>query len=211
MSERNKSFFDKLKTAITKKKRPPIEASLENLGMYLLSDDKLRERLEAIRALHEEIIKPIKTRKPLKKIEGLRDRLNMINATMRQTAIPFGRAGDVGAYAQAMQGWESLYSFSVDILNTVSKMIKANFVAIQENADATIGLLNMMELADKMQGFMDIEVYPYGELIIDMSFFGRDVAPAYATMIQQMGGVDSQKMLGLIRQLLREEKPDKYG
>lgn len=189
MSE-NKGFFARLKATIEGKKRPSLQKTIENLGMYMLSDEKLKERLEALTALQEEISKPIEATDAFDRVEKLRDRLNMINSTMKQAAVPYGRAGDVGMYAQAMQGWEMLYALSIDILNTCARSIEGVVVEASKVKNEIVKKSMKMpieELALKLEGFMNMEIYPYGMIIIDTSFYSKDVSPSYATVIQTIG------------------------
>jgi len=44
--------------------------------------------------------------------------------------------------------------------------------------------INIEELLRKLESFLKIEVYMYGFLVMDSSYFREDVAPAYATVIE---------------------------
>ena len=54
-----------------------------------------------------------------------------------------------------------------------------------ENVTLLTLKINIEELLRKLESFMRVEVYPYGFMIMDASYFPEDVAPAYATVIQE--------------------------
>ena len=222
LSKKFKSFFKK------KEEEKSVEESLSKLGIDVVSDKKLEERIRLINDLHELIESPILSDEPLERIAELRDRLQWVNRTLKIVAVPYGRAGEQLTYRQAMQGWEILYSVAMDIINTVEAMVKAAsqqeqfeiamldseqaVKQVQElldngNADAeeivdsltenseeqvqeffaTTFKIDVRELERKLESFLQIEVFPYAFLIMDISYYDKDVAPSYTTIVQNFG------------------------
>jgi len=221
LSRKFKSFFKK------KEEEKSVEESLSKLGIDVVSDKKLEERIRLINDLHELIESPILSDEPLERIAELRDRLQWVNRTLKIVAVPYGRAGEQLTYRQAMQGWEILYSVAMDIINTVEAMVKAAsqqeqgqfevamldseqaVKQVQElldngNADAeeivdsltenseeqeffaTTFKIDVRELERKLESFLQIEVFPYAFLIMDISYYDKDVAPSYTTIVQNL-------------------------
>jgi len=54
-----------------------------------------------------------------------------------------------------------------------------------ENVTLLTLKINIGELLRKLESFMKVEVYPFGFMIMNSSYFPEDVAPAYATVIQE--------------------------
>jgi len=219
LSKKFKSFFKK------KEKEKSVEETLSKLGIDVVSDKKLEERIRLINDLHELIESPILSDDPLERIGELRDRLQWVNRTLKIVAVPYGRAGEQLTYRQAMQGWEILYSVAMDIINTVEAMVKAageleqyeTVVLNSEEAEkqvqallnngnadaeeivdalmeaeeheffATAFKINVRELERKLESFLQIEVFPYAFLIMDISYYDKDVAPSYTTIVQNFG------------------------
>lgn len=176
-----------------KKKEPVINDKLDRLGLDIISDRKLDERMSLINDLHDELEKPIKTDDVIKRIQILRDRLQMVNHAMKIVSVPWGRAGDQTNYRLAMKGWETLYSVAMDVINTVDRMVKAasdteNVENSTENVTdkllATAFKINVSELERKLESFLQIEVFPYSFLIMDSSYYDKDLAPRHVTTIQ---------------------------
>jgi len=79
----------------------------------------------------------------------------------------------LGEYADMVAGWDDLYHITMDIIKAVKDM-----VAEREQADQE-------ELIRKLEGFLTVEVFPYGQKIMNASYYSEDVAPARAVVIQQ--------------------------
>lgn len=211
----------------SQEKEKTVEQRLSKLGIDVVSDRKLEQRIRLTDLLHDELEKPIETEDPLERIEILRDRLQTVNRALKVISVPYGRAGDFDRFRFAMMGWESLYSVSMDIINTVEGMIKnvltgqeqmENSVLNVEEAEKTVEQLlnngkanskqivqallnnsrqetyyarflkmNVAELERKLESFLQVEVFPYAFLIADVSYYDRDVAPSYTTIVQSYG------------------------
>ena len=218
LSKKFKSFFKK------KEEKKSVEETLSKLGIDVVSDKKLEDRIRLINDLHDLIESPILSDNPLERIGELRDRLQWVNRTLKVVAVPYGRAGEQLTYRQAMQGWETLYSVAMDIINTVEAMVKAageleqfkatvldseqaekQIQALLNNGNAnaeeivdalmeaeeqeffaTAFKINVRELERKLESFLQIEVFPYAFLIMDISYYDKDVAPSYTTIIQNL-------------------------
>jgi hypothetical protein len=181
--------FGWLRRLLARQQLPSIKDELRNLGLNVLSDRNLEQRLKMLEMLHDFFDKPIEEHlkelkipepTPLDKLKVEREILKAMNRCMKLTAVPYGRAGDVDAYREAMKGWEMLYHIAWDVLDTVERSIKT----YQERENAL--KIDAEDMAQKTWNFLKIEVFPYGMMIIDFSFFSRDVAPSYAAVIQQL-------------------------
>ena len=64
---------------------------------------------------------------------------------------------------------------------------KLTEISRTENFLVTTFKINVEELERKTESFLQIEVYPYAFLIMDVSYYNKDVAPAYTTVIQTIG------------------------
>jgi len=148
-------------------------AEISDFGIKVMADEKLKERLQIIIDLY---IKTEKKKLDMEvalhdKVDKLRSRLIEINAALKLASIPYGRAGEKGAYAQMCLGWEQLYHRSLEIIDIVDATLET--VDVDQN-----------ELVRKLESFLNIEVYPYGMLIMDVSYYEKDVREAHAVVIQ---------------------------
>ena len=165
----------------------------------------LHEELE--RRISEELT-------PDERLEELRRRLQLLNKALKTLATPYGRAGDNPVYREAMHGWEMLYAIAMDIINTVDYIIKSSAekkieakiidrhdvikeikrqleLAGEAKIEATIEThqlltfkIDLREIVRKLESFLQVEVFPYAFLIMDVSFYEKDVTPSYAAIIQ---------------------------
>ena len=203
-----------------------VEERISRLGIDVVSDRKLSNRIQLINTLHDIIEAPIEVDNVLERLAIMRERLQAVNRGLKVVSVPYGRAGDNDMYREAMRGWERLYSVAMDVINTVEQMIqsasnsetvetavldpevaeqqinvlleKGNVQASQivqklteksrtENFLVTTFKINVEELERKLESFLQVEVYPYAFLIMDVSYYSKDVAPAYTTVIQTIG------------------------
>lgn len=188
-----------------------IEKRISKLGIDVVNDRKLSDRIDLIQAMHNTIEEPITETEPELRLATNRKRLLEINRALKVSAVPYGRAGEQDRYREAMHGWEILYSLSTDIMNTVESMLedakkesnqpleksdpklisvlgKDTYEKLQEWKKSTLhkfSAVNMQEVERKFESFLMVEVYPYALYIMDASYWDKDVAPNYTTVIQQ--------------------------
>ena len=142
--------------------------------------------MKLLNDLHTEINTPIKVTDPVQRLAELQKRLFDIDAGMKTISVPYGRGADEGVYREAMFGWETLYSLAKDMIHTVE--------------DTTVGpdpqqnTFDLKELERKLEGFLEIEIFPYAFLIMDSSYHREDVAPAYTAIIHSLPGRDREDM-----------------
>lgn len=153
---------------------------------------------------------------PDEKLRKLRNRLQLLNKALKTLATPYGRAGDNPVYREAMHGWEILYAVAMDIINTVDHIIQSSaekkvktvivdqkkVVAelqkqLETKGEAKIEAeietyqlltfkIDLKEIVRKLESFLQVEVFPYAFLIMDVSFYEKDVTPSYAAIIQNL-------------------------
>ena len=213
-----------------------VEERISRLGIDVVSDRKLSDRINLINEMLDAIESPLESDNVYDRIEEIKERLQFVNRGLKIIAVPYGRAGDNVVYREAMRGWETLYSVSIDIIELVRDMVysalmnKTEFVSIvdwekmDENTKKILQVLernklikiedkqlvqvladgrtqvmpvqtykiNVQELERKLRSFLRIEIYPYAFLIMDISFYSKDVAPAYTTVIQTLGPIQRQ-------------------
>jgi hypothetical protein len=160
-----------------------VEEKISRLGVDVVNDRKLAERIALVNALHDDIDSPINAKEPLERLETMRKRLQSATRTLKVVGVPYGRAADVDNYRMAMFGWESLVSLASDIINTVEGTIKQTDTE-QESA-LRISTVNMDDLERKLESFLYIEVFPYAFYIMDASYSAKDVSSSYTAVIQQ--------------------------
>lgn len=128
--------------------------------------------MKLLNDLHTEINTPIKVTDPVQRLAELQKRLFDIDAGMKTISVPYGRGADEGVYREAMFGWETLYSLAKDMIHTVEDT----------------NTFDLKELERKLEGFLEIEIFPYAFLIMDSSYHREDVAPAYTAIIHTLPG-----------------------
>ena len=174
--------------------------------------------------------------RPDEKLETLRKRLQLLNKALKTLATPYGRAGDNPVYREAMHGWEILYAIAMDIINTVDHIIKSSAeqktearildkkkvieelqkqlqIKGEAKVEATIETyqlltfkIDLQEIVRKLESFLQVEVFPYAFLIMDVSFYEKDVMPSYAAIIQNYYPVEKPVPIGYEKDYFRSRE-----
>jgi hypothetical protein len=82
--------------------------TLDELGIQILSDERLADRIKILTQLHILVLTPPEKGTPEFQIQNLRDKLDLIDNIARTAAVPWGRAGDNKWFAEYMLAYEKL-------------------------------------------------------------------------------------------------------
>ena len=174
MSEK-KGFWDSVKeTLFTPKKKGTMKLELDRLSIRVLKDERLQGRVEVITNLNEELKMPVETEKPEQYVTELKERLHKLDGVVRGVGITYLRGGDAHAIREITIAWERLLSLSLNIADTVMHVVEKPGDVVNEWA-----------LCHKLKSFLDVEVVPYGYMIIDASFYDKDISEKTAAVIIQ--------------------------
>lgn len=171
------------------KKEEPTEPTrrqqLEKLGVSIQRSDELEVRVSKIKELHDLVktrlddIEVPKGADPLtaeEKVTELWKKDHKIDVLIRQASVPWGRGGDVGWYREAMLGWENLHGYGVLMIKSVQKILVA---------EEKLSFINKEDLMANLEDFLVVEIWLYALFITDVSYFEKDVSPAYLITLQQ--------------------------
>ena len=167
---------------------------LGQVGLSVVSDRKLEQRIKLINELHAEINTPITKTTSVERLTELQKRLFDIDAGMKTISVPYGRGADEWVYREAMFGWETLYSLSKDMIHTVLNATFPSYLYFGAKIGEEPNPSYLKELERKLEGFLEIEIFPYAFLIMDSSYHREDVAPAYTAIIHSLPGQDREDM-----------------
>jgi len=149
---------------------------LERLGISVYASKELKDRVKKIAELHGLVTKIEKPMKPEKTVEEIWRKNHLIDLKMRQASIPFGRAGDIEWYRDAMLGWERLFALGKLTIQSVKKIVKSK---------EPLGFIDKEDIVDNLEDYLIIEVWLYALFITDVSYFDRDMPQGYLITLQQ--------------------------
>jgi len=175
-------IFDKFRR--DKKEEPKRRDELAQVGILIGTSDELEKRLEARQKFYEQLqafrqdAVDEETKEPLppeQQIMLMAKALDQIDDLLKASSIPWGRAGSVDWYRQAMSGWEGLLSIAKSDLLTCLRILKTSKRKLTDKWD----------LVHKMRRFLVVEVLRYAQYIEDVSFFDADITPKYNLVLPQ--------------------------
>lgn len=181
---------------------------LENLAAKIYADDQLESRLGMIFSLHlalevgdldildfidadipekrKKMLTKIKelslSKSPLDRVKAYEYQLQIMDLVLRTASIPWLTAGELGAPAEVLDGWEGLYARSKKAIISVKNIIirsEAGLI-VQKNMDLTA-------LVDNLHKTLIMKPFRYGRLISDLSYKSQDVRPNQIAVMFNMG------------------------
>ena len=161
----------------------PRLTELAQIGILVGRSDELEKRLkqreqfyEKLNAFQENLTdEKGKLLPPEKQIEAMLKGLDEIDRLLKQSSIPWGRAGSVDWYRQAMSGWEGLLAIAKsDVL------VCLNILRREKSR-----YLDAWDLVNKLRSFLIVEVLRYAQYIEDVSFFEADITEKWSLVVQQ--------------------------
>jgi len=180
-----------LKSFFKKKEERSIRSDFEKLGLTVISDERLRERLASYKELYDYIQKHTGIAifdiedSPEKKLKKLNDFTHKINEIIQIIAIPWLRAGDEKVREGGrliIRGWNKLYSLILDLLTGVDHLL----TSMSEKGSAIEPRILKEELIRKTVSFIQKFYVPYALMITGVSFVKEDVSPAWSVVIQSL-------------------------
>jgi hypothetical protein len=171
-----------------KEEERSIRKDFEKLGLTVISDERLRERLENYKKLYDYIQKhsgvvPFGDATPEEKLNKLNDFVHNVNTTIQSLAIPWLRAGDEKVREGGrliVRGWSRLYTLILDMLTT-SKHLLATIGEKERTIEPT---LLKEELIRKLISFIQKFYIPYALMIAGASWLREDVSPSWNVVVQ---------------------------
>lgn len=160
---------------------------LGQVGLKVLTDEKLEYRLGQLRLIADEIdeVKQarVEGKSPREALGWYLERCNVISRQLNEVCIPWGRAGDDSRYAGVVSGWSTLHVRTAILL------------------EGMIGYLDHLERGDRPGSvarsdsekheivikaryfFLDIFIR-YAERIMGYSWFDKDVSGNWIATVQ---------------------------
>jgi hypothetical protein len=171
-----------------KKDERSVREDFERLGLTVISDERLRERLEGYKKLYDYIQKhsgvvPFEDATPEDKLNKLNDFVHNVNTMIQSLAIPWLRAGDEKVREGGrliVRGWSRLYTLILDMLTT-SKHLLATIGEKERTIEPT---LLKEELIRKLISFIQKFYVPYALMIAGASWLREDVSPSWNVVVQ---------------------------
>ena len=111
---------------------------------------------------------------PMGVILLMEQRTYQFDSMLREVSIPWGRAADTSWYAEAIRAWERLLS-------------KAGFGMIDGVKTILSNKNTLMEwdVVKKLEGWLQVEVFAYAKMIMDVSWRDRDVSPSFSLTLNR--------------------------
>jgi len=182
-----------------------LRDKMEELGIRVISDERLMKRIEILAELHEDILKEAEGETPEEKLEKLIDKLEQADNILRKVAVPWGRGGDRKWFAEFMKHYEKLISLARVHLTCVRDLLRAREVEESEEVDRAPDawrrvkprtsvyrrLVDKSELVRLTENYLKQEIYPYLLFLIDVSFLEMDVLPSWTIAMRKPEEVPS--------------------
>lgn len=164
------------------------------LGITLLQDKKLAQRLEAVQSLFDDLEAKITTDEPLAYIAELNRRLDMLNRAIHSLASPYYRSGSNANFRQMMEGWTLWHSLAKTWISSIEDRIRTVYVTNGQKQDLpNIASIDIETLVRRLHSVLVMHVFQDGLLVLAESYLAEDVGPSTATVVQtagQHGGFD---------------------
>ncbi len=176
-------MFSKVTKWLTGKRDVTVRDELKTLGLHTISDQKLEGRIVEYADFHEHIKECSEmsiTLTPEAKLEMISKHVHNINAKLHQVAVPWGRAGDTSWYAEAMGGWSTIQTRSLDMI-TSTRIIIAK--SEKEGKASYASVIQKEEIVAKLCYFFEVFYLKYALLIAEISWRTEDVSPQYAVTV----------------------------
>jgi len=188
-------FIDSLKKALGKQvKGKEVGEELAGLGVKVLLDKKLSDRLLAVQELFDDLEAEITAANPLAYIAELNRRLDMLNRAIHSLASPYYRSGSNANFRQMMEGWTLWHALAKTWISSVEDRIQTVYVTNgQKQALSKIASIDIETLVRRLHSVLVMHVFQDGMLVLAESYLSEDVAPSTATVVQtagQHGGFD---------------------
>jgi hypothetical protein len=175
-----------------------IQQQLKALGFSVVTDDKLRQRIAALREFHDSIEKLAQPEgeNPRERVESIKRHMQFVNQQLGEIAIPWGRGGSEASYNEAMWGWTGIHAMSLDFVDSILHLIETPGTELPQAADPENPGLHrpaggaqsperqQEELYQKLQHFVTSFYIRYAQLILTISWRKEDVAPSWIANVQ---------------------------
>lgn len=139
---------------------------LEDVGVIVVHDEQVNKRIEAIQDLHKTMTKALETTEPLKQVEELRGKLHALDLALRESGVPWTEQKD------ALRAWEKLLSYAKEGINIMKGSIE------KKESD-----FDTAEIVDMLKSFLEVEIFPYGLMIVDHSYRDKHVSPSFNVVV----------------------------
>jgi hypothetical protein len=124
LSDRIRSVFGQEE----KESDDAFERTMHKLGIDVLKDQKLEQRVKLLIEFEEYMESEIKTDDLIPYVQELKHRQNLLNHALYEISAPYGRAGDIPRFGKMFHGWGRLNASAsswvlrtFDIVNTTEK------------------------------------------------------------------------------------------
>jgi len=153
---------------------------LKNLGILVGSSDELQTRIDRRRKFYEKIAilrretifyngKPLP---PERHMAVLLKTIDQIDYLLKECAVPWGRAGSIDWYRQAMSGWEGLLA---DLKSYV--LMAYHIMKTKSEPTEKWGLLRDVRIV------LTKYLVRYAQFIEAASYMAEDVTPKYNVVV----------------------------
>lgn len=157
---------------------------LEKLGWFVSRSDELEKRTDQIEDLHNIVKTRMEDKELLEKVTlSHEDKINelwkkayQIDIIIRKVAVPYGRGGENAWFREAMLGWEELHAYGVIMIKSVKQILEKG---------TDLQFINKDDLITNLEDFLVMEIWLYALFITDVTYFERDVSPAYLITLEQ--------------------------
>lgn len=212
-------FTQKLKEVFNRtKKEPEVATKLEGLGVTILKDKKLADKLELLQALFDDLEADIETTNPLTYLLKLEGKQKTLNRAVHSLAAPYYRSGTIANFRLMMEGWALLNALAEYWIHAVEDRIKTIYV-IESKTDlegqneqelidqkatetirktlASVTAIDVWTLVRRLHTVLLFHIFQDGMYVLAVSYLQQDVAPTTATVIKtltQRGGYDFSEL-----------------
>lgn len=126
---------------------------------------------------------------PTKAFKRLVETTMRLDATVRKTAFPFGRAMDELAFARVIRGYEAVMNWTNWIFGVVGRLIAEKDGAEKDlvpSGDLMLSSIDKIELVKKLEWFVKAVPFKAQRIILSRTWSREDVTGSKTGVMQQL-------------------------
>lgn len=208
------SIRDKLRDFGKVNSAESFRTKLDELGIQVMSDERLFARIDIISGLHSFVIDNVTAETPEAKFELIKRKLDITDGILRKAGIPWGRPGSRPMFAKFMGAYEKMLAKTRSHLVCVSDLLSKREVG-ERSTDPQEELAKMRkdmeidrsemawrtqsptqyfysrrhidksELVRVTETYLNDAPFPFALLLSDLCFLEMDVVPSWSMTLRK--------------------------
>jgi len=162
------------------------------LGVYNFRDEKLDERTGRMQEFHDIVEDIYNLRKsgdgktPYQLLDELIAKFTEAEQLIDEVAAPYLRSLSNGDAAQLLRAWAQIHAYTVEVAATLRDWFERVEKAKEKGEPVDKPTLPQIVLTNALLGFIIREVTSRMQALVKISWYDKDVSPAYIGTVQSI-------------------------